>query len=64
MTEKKVFIITGTRKGLGLDLAQYFLSLDHIVVGCSRGKSKINLLPIVFLNFDVINFHLLQMILI
>ena len=24
-----------------------------------RGKSKINLLPIVFLNFDVINFHLL-----
>ena len=29
-----------------------------------RGKSNINLLPIVFLNFDVINFHFLQMILI
>ena len=32
----KIFIITGTRKGLGLDMAQYFLEQEEIVYGCSR----------------------------
>lgn len=37
----KVFIITGTRKGIGKDLSQHFLNLGHIVCGCSRGESSI-----------------------
>jgi 3-oxoacyl-[acyl-carrier protein] reductase len=37
----KVIIITGTRKGIGKQLAEHYLSLDYFVVGCSRGKKSI-----------------------
>jgi len=37
----KVILITGTRKGIGKDLAEYYLSLDFNVVGCSRGVGTI-----------------------
>ena len=35
------YIITGTRKGLGKELAEYYLAKGHKVAGCSRGKSTI-----------------------
>lgn len=35
----RIIIITGTRKGLGRQLAEYFTSLGDIVYGCSRRKS-------------------------
>lgn len=38
----KVFVITGTRKGIGKNLSLYFLNLGHIVCGCSRGESSIS----------------------
>lgn len=38
----KIFVITGTRKGIGKELAEHFLSLGHIVCGCSRGKASIS----------------------
>ncbi len=38
---EKVFIITGTSKGIGKALAQYYLEKNAIVVGCSRGESAI-----------------------
>ena len=31
-----VTLITGTRKGIGAFLAQYYLNKGHIVIGCSR----------------------------
>ena len=37
----KIFIITGTRKGIGKQLAEHYLSLGHFVAGCSRGKQSI-----------------------
>ena len=37
----QVFIITGTSKGIGKELTLYYLSLDNIVVGCSRNNSTI-----------------------
>ncbi|WP_041223557.1 SDR family NAD(P)-dependent oxidoreductase [Deferribacter desulfuricans] len=37
----KVFIITGTRKGIGRELANYYLDKGYVVVGCSRGESSI-----------------------
>jgi len=37
----KIILITGTRKGLGYDLAKYFLDNGHTVCGCSRGLSTI-----------------------
>ncbi|MBD1152582.1 SDR family oxidoreductase [Pelagibacterales bacterium SAG-MED22] len=39
---KKTILITGTRKGIGKKLAEYYLSLDFNVIGCSRGSSTIN----------------------
>jgi 3-oxoacyl-[acyl-carrier protein] reductase len=35
------YIITGTRKGLGKELAEYYLAQGHHVAGCSRGKASI-----------------------
>lgn len=35
------YIITGTRKGLGKELAEYYLAQGHNVAGCSRGKKSI-----------------------
>lgn len=37
----KVYIITGTSKGIGKELALYYLELSHIVIGCSRSLSTI-----------------------
>ena len=36
-----VIAITGTRKGIGNDLANYYLEKGFIVAGCSRKKSSI-----------------------
>ena len=38
----KVIIITGTRKGIGKELSQYYLNKGFIVAGCSRGASSID----------------------
>ena len=38
---KKIFVITGTSKGIGKKLAEFYLSKGFSVSGCSRGKSKI-----------------------
>lgn len=37
----EVTVITGTRKGIGRDLSDYYLMKGHIVVGCSRGSASI-----------------------
>lgn len=37
----RIIIITGTRKGLGLQLANYFISEGDIVYGCSRRDTSI-----------------------
>lgn len=36
-----VFVITGTRKGLGKQLAEFYLSNGHTVIGCSRKGTDI-----------------------
>ena len=38
MSKKLVMVITGTRKGLGKYLAQYYLEKRFIVIGCSRSN--------------------------
>ena len=38
---EKIFLITGTRKGIGFELAKQYLEKRNIVIGCSRGKSRI-----------------------
>ena len=36
MNEKQVIIITGTRKGIGKYLAEYYVEKGFQVIGCSR----------------------------
>lgn len=38
----KVFIITGSRKGIGKSLSEYYLKQGHIVCGCSRSAQSIS----------------------
>jgi len=36
-----VMLVTGTRKGIGKSIAEYYLNKGYIVIGCSRGDSSI-----------------------
>ena len=38
----KVILITGTRKGIGKELSEYYMNKGFIVAGCSRGASSID----------------------
>ena len=39
MTEHPVMLITGTRKGIGQYLAQYYIEQGYTVIGCSRQQN-------------------------
>lgn len=41
MDNKKVILITGTRKGIGRHLTEYYLNKNFIVIGCSRKESDL-----------------------
>lgn len=38
MTEPRLMVITGVRKGIGRYLAEYYAQKGFFVIGCSRGK--------------------------
>ncbi len=37
-----IFVITGTSRGVGKYLAEYYVEKGNVVIGCSRGESSIN----------------------
>lgn len=39
--KREVILITGTSKGIGKQLAEYYLAKDFLVAGCSRSKTTI-----------------------
>ena len=39
--KKKIFLITGTSRGIGRYLAEYYINQGNYVVGCSRSKSNL-----------------------
>jgi 3-oxoacyl-[acyl-carrier protein] reductase len=41
MMEKKIMLITGTRKGIGKYLAEYYIKRDYFVIGCSRQETDL-----------------------
>jgi len=41
MSNNKVILITGTRKGIGRYLSEYYLGRGFVVIGCSRGESDL-----------------------
>jgi 3-oxoacyl-[acyl-carrier protein] reductase len=38
---REVILITGSRKGIGRYLAEYYLNKGYFVIGCSRGESDL-----------------------
>jgi len=41
MVDQKVMLVTGSRKGIGRAIAEFFLQEGYIVVGCSREDSEL-----------------------
>jgi len=41
MSNNPVMVITGTRKGIGKGLVEYYLGLGYTVIGCSRKETDI-----------------------
>src|SRR5450432_1185549 len=41
MIDRPVMLITGSRKGIGRFLAEYYLTKGYLVEGCSRGESDL-----------------------
>jgi 3-oxoacyl-[acyl-carrier protein] reductase len=41
MNAPRVIVVTGTSRGIGLALAEYFLQQGDVVYGCSRGPSEL-----------------------
>ena len=39
--DRKIYLITGDRKGIGRSLSEYYLSNGQIVIGCSRTGSDL-----------------------
>lgn len=39
---RKVLLVTGSSRGIGKFIAQYYCSKDYLVVGCSRGIESFN----------------------
>jgi len=42
MHSNGVMVITGTSRGIGLEVAKYFLNKGFVVLGCSRGEGQIS----------------------
>ena len=42
MVEQKVMIVTGSRKGIGRAISEYFLTEEYFVIGCSRERSDLS----------------------
>jgi 3-oxoacyl-[acyl-carrier protein] reductase len=51
----KIFLITGTSRGLGRGLALHYLAKGHIVIGCSRGTSTIDSVNYIHSSLDLAN---------
>jgi len=41
MTKRRIVVVTGTSRGIGLALARHFLTSGDVVCGCSRGASSL-----------------------
>ena len=39
--DKKIMLITGTRKGIGRGLAEHYLDKGYTIIGCSRGSNEL-----------------------
>lgn len=53
MSDKRVMLVTGTRKGIGAHLAAYYAARDYQVVGCSRRPLDLDMPGYVHRSVDV-----------
>lgn len=40
MIDKKVMVVTGSRKGIGREIAEIYVNKGYLVIGCSRGPAE------------------------
>jgi 3-oxoacyl-[acyl-carrier protein] reductase len=40
MIDKKVMVVTGSRKGIGRQIAEIYVNKGYLVIGCSRGPAE------------------------
>lgn len=52
---KNIILVTGSSRGIGKELAQYYLLKDNLVIGCSRGKYEIENKNYTHFSLDVSN---------
>ncbi len=55
MSEAPITLITGSRKGIGRYLAEYYVAKGHVVFGCSRGQPDWTLPGYTHIEADVSN---------
>lgn len=55
MNKKKVILITGTRKGIGRYLAEFYSKNNYHVIGCSRSKIDYQLKNYEHFSLDICN---------
>ena len=53
MSDTKIMLITGTRKGIGRYLAEYYLERGYQVIGCSRSDSDLQREAYTYFALDV-----------
>lgn len=48
-----IILVTGTRKGIGKSIAEYYVAAGHTVIGCSRGEKSIHLKNYIHYTLDI-----------
>lgn len=54
---QKIMLITGTRKGIGRSLVEYYIENGYYVIGCSRDNADYTLQNYFHLIADVANYN-------
>lgn len=52
-SEKPVMLISGTSRGIGKYLAEYYIAKGYYVIGCSRGGASINHVDYTHFSIDI-----------
>lgn len=62
MVNQKVMLVTGSRKGIGRAISEYFLQEGYIVIGCSRGSSDLEHANYIHFQLDVSDEKLVKLL--
>ena len=55
MTDQKLMLITGDRKGIGRYLVEYYIKKNYRIIGCSRNQVDFEYENLEQLNYTIYN---------